>query len=745
MRIRSVFPFILLLVIARVAHAGPVSGRVVDPDGRAVANVRVWIAGAAAPVQTTTDPQGRFTLSAPAGCRCELRASAEGFRAEPITFEATDAPRDIGAIALSVSAIAESLVVSATQVEIPLSQASSSITVITGDELRERQIVTVADALRAVPGLTVLRTGSAGALTSVFPRGGESDYTLVYVDDVQVNAFGGGMDFAHLSSTNIDRIEVVRGPQSALYGSNAIGAVVRIITRNGGPARGDASFEGGSFGTTRASASGSGTSGDWFWGGGVDRLDSNGFNGQTSAAGETVSNDDYGRTQVEGTGGWRNNAGASVRAQLMFGRDERGFPGPFGSNPVGLFTGIDTISRGSNDRWGASLGATAPSGARVRTRGELTWNSIDSDFTSPYGTSQSGSRRLTARGQADIAGARGVDFSAGAEFQRERGTSSYILDNTGEIPIERYVVGIFGEGRFNAADRLFATAGVRVENIHRDPVGALNDAYFPRPAMDADTVTAVNPKIGVAFQLRTVRGSETKLRSSFGTGIRPPDAFELASTDNPALKPERSRSFEFGIEQAFAAGHASVDAAWFHNTFDDLIVAVGRFVESSRYRTDNISNARAKGLELGATARHRAASTDLQARVTYTLLDTEILAVDNSGDAPAPFTVGQRLINRPRHQWAIDAAMTHGRATAWLRGGGRGDVLAVEPSWGTSGGLFNAAGYNVWNAGASWRVARQLELFGRIENLFDRRYEEVYGFPALGRGAFAGLRVLSRE
>ena len=89
--------------------------------------------------------------------------------------------------------------------------------------------------------------------------------------------------------------------------------------------------------------------------------------------------------------------------------------------------------------------------------------------------------------------------------------------------------------------------------------------------------------------------------------------------------------------------------------------------------------------------------------------------------------------------------MTHGRATAWVRGGGRGDMLSVDPSFGTFGGLFDASGYDVWNAGASWRIARQLELFGRIENLFDRRYEEIYGFPALGRGVFAGLRVLSRS
>lgn len=748
MRFRSISQSLFLSLIffgfVQPANAGPVTGRVIDPDGRPVANARVWIAGAGASVHTTTtNAQGEFTLTAPDACRCEVRASAEGFRAEPVAVETSAAARDIGAITLSVSAISETLVVSATQVEIPLSQASSAITVITGAELRERQVTTVADALRAVPGLTVLRFGSAGALTSVFPRGGESDYTLVYVDGIQVNAFGGGMDFAHLAVDNIDRIEVVRGPQSALYGSNAIGAVVRIVTREGGPMRGDASVEGGSFGTIRVSASSSGTAKGWSWGAGADRLASDGFNGQRSAAGDEIQNDRYERTEVGASGGWRNSAGASFRSQVRFSRDDRGFPGPFGSNPAGLFSGIDAKSRGTNDRWSASVGATAPSGQRVRTHGQITWNTIDSDFTSAFAGSESGSRRVTVRGQTDIAVASGIDVSAGAEFQRERATSSYITDNTGAIPIERSVAGYFGEARFNVANRFFATGGLRVDDIHRDPIGALADQYSPRPSMAADTVMSVNPKIAAAFQARAVQGSETKLRASAGTGIRPPDGFELAFTDNPSLKPERSRSVEAGIEQAFAAGHGGVEATWFHNTFDDLIVAVGRFVESSRYRTDNISNARTKGLEVATTMRKRAAGAEVQARVTYTLLDTEILAVDRASTAPSPFTVGQALLNRPRHQWAIDAGATHGRATAWIRGGGRGRMLSVEPSWGISGGLFSADGYNVWNAGASWRVSRQLEVFGRMDNLLDRRYEEVFGFPALGRGAFGGLRVLS--
>jgi outer membrane cobalamin receptor len=744
--VRSIFRLISIVAVvssvSAAAYAGPVTGRIIDPDGRPVAAARVLLIGSGITVaDTSTNGRGEFSLQAPDSGRYELRVGAEGFRAEPVVVDASARPRDIGSVSLSVSALSETLVVSASQVEIPLSQASSAVSVLTGAELRDRQVATVADALRQVPGLAVARAGSAGALTSAFPRGGESDYTLVYIDGVQVNAFGGGFDLAHLSTTNVDRIEFVRGPQSSLYGSNAIGGVVRIVTRDGGALRGNASIEGGSFRSTRVAAESSGTAGEWSWGGGVDRTASDGFNGQRTAAGEEIGNDHYERTEVGGAGGWRRTSGAAIRGDVRFARDNRGFPGPFGSNPAGIFTGVDRVSHGTDDRWSASVGGIVPAGPRIRTQGQIAWNVIDSAFTSPFGSSASGSHRFTARGQTDFEAAPALSASLGAEFQRERGTSSYITDNAGEIPIERWVAGYFGEARWNAANRLFATAGVRLEDIHRGTVGPLDDEFSPRPALPADDVVSVNPKVAAAYYVRTTAGSQTKVRASAGTGIRPPDAFELAFTDNPSLRPERSRSFETGIDQSVAGGRGLVEATWFRNSFDDLIVAVGSFTGSSRYRTDNISNARASGLELAGTIRARAAGFGLQGRLTYTFLDSEILAVDSAEAAPSPFTAGQSLLNRPRHQWALDAGLSRGRVSGWIRGGGRGRVLAVEPSYGTFGGLFDADGYSVWNAGASWRLSRRLELFGRVENLFGREYEEVFGFPALGRAATAGLRI----
>ncbi len=737
------------LVTTSMVFAGPVAGRVLDPSGRAVPRARVLlIAGTTVVERTLTDAAGAFRIVTPDEGRFELRVAADGFRAEPVPIEARSAPHDIGQIALEVSAVSESLVVSAAQVDIPLSQASSSVTVLSGAELENAQIRTAADALRQVPGLAVARNGGLGALTGVFPRGGESDYTLVFVDGIQVNAFGGGFDFSHLSANAIDRIEIVRGPQSALYGSNAIGAVVRIVTRRDGPPRAEGAIEGGSFGTSRLAASSSGSSGGWFWGGGAERLASDGFNGHRTAGGEIVGNDRYVRDEAGGSGGWRNDTGLSIAGELRFEHDDRGFPGAFGSNPAGIFTGIDTVSRGRDDRWSGSVSTTVPSGRRVRTHGIVTWNSIAGTFVAPSflspaetSVSESGSRRLTARAQTDVALRAGLDLSAGVEFERERATSTYITDDSGQIPIERSVAGYFGEARWSALNRLFVTGGLRVEDIRRDRVGPLNDPFSPRPPMPADSVVSVNPRIGASYYLRTAAGWQTKVRAAAGTGIRPPDGFDIAFTDNPSLKPERSRSVEAGVDQTLGDGRAHVEATWFSNTFDDLIVAVGKFIESSRYRTDNISNARAKGLELAATVRQRAGSIDVQARVGYTRLDTAILAVDRGGAAPPPFEAGQPLLQRPRHQWSLDVSATAGRWNVWARGGGRGRVLAVEPTYGTYGGLFTAPGYDVWNAGSSWTVTHQLGLFARVENLFDRRYEEVFGFPALGRAATVGVRV----
>jgi outer membrane receptor protein involved in Fe transport len=486
----------------------------------------------------------------------------------------------------------------------------------------------------------------------------------------------------------------------------------------------------------------------WQWGASAERLSTDGMTGRTTPTGVRVENDDYDRHSLAGSLAWQRAPGAaSLRGDVRYSRDERGFPGPFGSDPGGTFEGIDTVSRGTNANWLSSVGGTVPLSPRVGVRGLLTYGHFDGDFASAFGDSESLSRRATARAQADIAAGHGLDVSAGFEFLRERAGSTFITAvGTAPVPVKRSVAGAFVEARWTEASRVFVTGGVRIDRIARSLLEADPDGFSARPLLGSDTVVSANPKISAAWFVRDATGTFTKLRASAGTGIKPPTGSEIASTDNPSLKPERSRSVEGGVDQALAGGRALVEATAFINNFDDLIVAVGSFKESSRYRTDNIANARTRGLELGFGTRTRPASgVDLQTRTAYTFLDTEVLAVDRAGTAPPPFKVGDPLLRRPRHVVSASVLMTAGRATAFLEGGGRSRALDVDPSFGTFGGLFYAPGFTSWRAGGAYRLHSSLEIFARIDNLFDRSYEEILGFPALGRSAIAGLRVAARR
>jgi outer membrane cobalamin receptor len=636
-----------------------------------------------------------------------------------------------------VPAVTETVIVSAALVDQPLSRTPDSVTVISGRDLQSRQQFTLGAALRSVPGITVQQSGGPGTLTSVFTRGGESDYTLVLIDGVRANAFGGGIDLSQVPLEDVERIEVVRGPQSALYGSDAIGGVVHVITRSGGRPSAQAQLEGGSRDMRRASGATTGEVNGVRWQLGANYFEDAGFTG-TAANGKAVSNDDAQARQASGSIGWRHaTIGTDVQASLLYVDTDRGSPGAYGSDPAKRFSGPDLVSRGKTKRNGGGLRWVQPwfgAGSRVRQRVEFDAADYDLTFKSAFGTSEGNTHRAHARVQTDVSASAALGFSGGFEWLGERGGSTFITaGSAGAIPVKRGVLGMFGEARWHAGDRATITAGLRGERITRHALPGDPLAFTPRPDFPEETITSVNPKIAASF-----RAGGTRLRGSFGTGIRPPDAFEIAFTDNSGLKPERSTSGELGVTQTLAGGAVQLDATAFINRYTDLIISVGRNLTGvSRYRTDNISNARARGLEASAAAR-LAAGVDI--RAAYTFLDSEILAVSGAGSAQAPFAIGDALIRRPRHQGSLDAAWSHGRGSAFLQVIVRGTALDIEPAFGASGGLFQNHGHTVANLGGSWRPLRSVELFARVLNLFDRSYEEVLGYPAPGRTAYAGAR-----
>jgi outer membrane receptor protein involved in Fe transport len=477
-------------------------------------------------------------------------------------------------------------------------------------------------------------------------------------------------------------------------------------------------------------------------GGAAERLTSAGYTGVAPATGELVTNDDSQATQGTVSGGWSRAGGTDIRGTVNLSSSDRGFPGPFGSNPIGAYTAVDRVSRGKTTTQQYGGRWLQPLSARARQSTSASYFDLSSDFTSDYGLSASASTRFDLRTQTDVSISSAASVSAGIEGQRERATSTFITaDASGPVPIWRSIFGAFGELRIQPTGRLSLTAGLRAERIERDQLDQNLDPYSPRPAFGVDVRTAVNPRASAAFFLPNVPGDRgwMKLHAAAGTGIRAPDALEIAFTDNPGLKPERSRSVEAGVDQALFGERVVASATAFFNRYEDLIVAVGPAIaNASQYRTDNISNAQAAGVELSAALRP---ARGFDARVSYTFLSTEILAVDSLGVAPAPFQVGDPLLRRPRHQASFDLTWTRGPLVAFARLGSRGRTLDVEPTYGTYGGLFENPGFTVADAGATYRLARIVELFGRVGNLFDTHYEETFGFPALGRNAMLGVRV----
>ena len=740
---------VVYLCALSAAAAATISGHVTDPDGRPTLGTRVVAAGQLGIVrEAITDERGRFHLADLDAGRYELHALRDGFRTDPLVVELAPTDAREVSIALRLSAVAESIVVTAAQVDQPRSRTTDSVTIIGSDELRTRQVETVSDALRGVAGLTVTQSGGRGGIAALFPRGGESNFTLVLIDGVRVNSFGGGFDFAHLPIAEVERIEIVRGPQSAIHGSDAIGTVVHVVTRQGGAIGTEATIEGGGFGTTRIAVATAGSTKGWSWGTAVERLSSDGFRGLAPATGERVSNDDYRRTDLSASAAWRHPRGSGLRTHFRIGTHDRGFPGPFGSNPAGFFAGVDRVSRGTDDTRSATVSLTHPWTSAVQQRVDFSVFDLDSEFASPFGVSESGTRRFDFRAQTDAAWPHGISATVGVEIQRERAHSSFIRDADAQItPVRRQVIGSFGEARLAVADRLFLTGGLRIEHIKRETLEADPLAFQPRPFFASDVVVSANPKLSAAFFVQPPDRRErawTRLRVGAGTGIRPPGAFEIAFTDNPNLKPERSRSLDAGVEQAVLSGALIVELTAFANRYDDLIVAVGRAAQdTSHFRTDNISNARSRGVELSGAWRTR---WGLEGRATYTWMTAEIMALDRvAGVAPPPFEVGDVLLRRPRHQGSLDMAYSGPRFTSFLRVGARGRILDVEPSFGTFGGLFHSPGYSVVDTGGAFVVRPGIELTFRIQNLFDRAYEETLGYPALGRSAIVGMRLAHRR
>jgi outer membrane cobalamin receptor len=717
----------VLVSVAAFADAGQVAGIVVDSSGRPVprALVQVMTRDGATASSIFTEADGSFHVStAPAGCR--LQASLSGFQPASVDCR-TDAPVKL---TLGVAPIAEQIVVSATRTEAPAGQVASAVTVFDAAEIERRQEPPLADLLRGAPGTHVVRVGAPGSVTSLFVRAGESNYTKVLLDGIPLNEPGGAFNLSNVTTENLERVEFVRGANSALYGSDAMTGVIQLLTRRGARARPDVRLgvEGGSFSTARALAGVSARAGRFDY-----SADVAGFSTDNQ-----VANNRFRNTTLSGSGGAALGHGATLRA---IGRAERGRTGIPGQSAFGR-PDLDAFFRRHDAVWGTSFDQSAGAFHQRATYGLASSHQASTNLhldppytptfegrTAPFEfsdflyDSRTDLRRHHASYQADgtIVAAAGTHVdTALVDWDGERATLRDALAGT-SVPASRNNVGVTLQHQA-LWPRVFVTAGVRVEH-------------------NASFGNATVPRLAVAWYVR--KGTEaigaTRISANAGRGIKEPTILQSFSPNpfflgNPDLLPERARALEAAIEQRFARDRVRLDVVWFDNRYRNIIAT--RTVSFSPYRSQyfNIGLTSARGAELSADV---ALVSGFRAKTGYTFTDSKIL--ESTSSSPV-FKAGNWAFRRPRHAGFVDLAWSGGRASIDLSGSLIGqrvdsDFSSLVPA------MVSNGRYAQWDLRAMIALTRTLSLTGAIDNLSDSRRMEPLGYPVLGRAIRFGVRA----
>ena len=705
------------------ARATELKGVVLDPTGNAIPGAQVAAFNPAGVItQQVTDDHGVFDLYiSPLYESVQLRAAAEGFATSTVAAATA-------VIRLALAPQSESVAVTASAIDAIPSQQGTQVSVVTSADLRERNEAQALDVLKTLPGMVFAQDGARGSVADLFVRGGNSNANLVLLDGVPVNSFyyGGLFDFSHIAADAIEEVQVARGPQSAIYGSYALGSVVSFETRSpeNGPAL-DVVADGGTHDENHFSLSGETMiSKGWGIAGSFSSLLSNG----------PVQNSDY-----------RNDNGLlaldhrwHTQKITIFGdfdSNDVGEPGPYGSNPVGLFPGLDLISRSKNNTstYGLHYSNELTSNLRIDLIGGIFWN--NSLYVSPYGPSFNKDLSGSAEARATYTISKVWTIAGGIVFHREEMRNTYVnTTDDADFLLRRDDLSGYLENRFTFG-KLYVNIGARYETYSMPLIPGDAYGYPARPDFPARTDSEFSPKLSAAYMVK----AGTRIHASYGTGIRPPGGSDLAFTNNPALLPEHTQSYDVGAQQYFFGNKLSLDATWFHNRYRDLIVSLGGSLEELlAYSTGNLANARAEGME--NTAQFRPTSW-LSMNASYTWLESEALSLTGStGLVQQYYYLGEPLLRRPKQSGGFVVGVRHGRADLNLVGTWRGHTLDVEPNHGASAGLFVNPGYQNVGINLNYRVLGNLTAYANLHNALDQHYEEIYGFPAPFLNVVMGLK-----
>ncbi len=619
----------------------------------------------------------------------------------------------IVALSLSQPAFAETIeaspdedviIVTAGRSEQALSQTGQSVTVLDQVRIERLQSVTVTDLLRTVPGVTINSNGGVGTVSAVNIRGANSSQTVALIDGVKINnpaSPGGGFDFGNLLTGNISRIEVLRGSQSVIWGSQAIGGVVNIITRE--PTEQveiNARGEYGSRDTAQLVGNISGAFGPVAASFGAGYFTTDGF---------SAFNTERGGVERDGYRNFGANGKVNITLSDEISVDLRGYYSD-GKTDVDGFT--PTFQFGDTPETNEAKEFVGYAGlnvalfeGRFKNRFAFAYTNVRRDnFNLDFQTfeSRGENERVEYQGILDISEMFGATF--GAEAER----SSFSATSFGSVTPEQdaTLTSFYGQLRMTPFEGLTANAGVRYDD---------HNSFGGETTIAGDIVYSPND-------------GNTAFRASYGEGFIAPSLFQLFSDfGNELLQPEASKSWEAGVTQLLVDGKLELSATVFRRNSRNLIDFISCPIQAGICNDrpfgtyDNVGRARAQGVELGVTIRP---VEELTIATNYSLIDAE------NRDT------GGTLARRPRHSvnTSVDYDWSFGLQTG-------ATITHVSSNFDNAFTTVPTPGYVLVDLRAAMPVTDNIEIYGRIENLFDEEYETIFQFGTAGRSAFAGVRL----
>ena len=590
----------------------------------------------------------------------------------------------------------EPIVVTATRLETPLDQSPASVSVVTSSDMEEKQIERVADALREVPGLSVVQTGTPGQLTSVFTRGLRSEHTQVLLDGIPINqGLQGAFNFADLTTDDIDRIEVVRGPQSTLYGPRALAGAIQIFTKVGnGPPGFSASAEGGSYDTFREAFESEGKIGQFDYSVGFSRFDTD----------NARPNNQYRLTSVIGDFGWSPEPTLRIGTLLTYSLADTGNPNTiFNPKPIDNFL---------TERWLI--------GPHIDWQPIEWWDhklivSYDHErqLNDPnqdgfVGPTRALFERTQVDYQNDIRATSWLTLTSGFYYSRVNAGQERPFVSQAFGPQPKFVsdhtdeTGVFAELNFKPWEELTFVSGGRFDHFNQ-----FGDVWTWREAASY-----------------LVRKTDTTLHASVATGFSPPSSQDKIFGNNFGLEPERALGWDVGIEQRFWNRRVLLGTTYFHNDLSNVIGFNGLF------ETLNLGSARTQGVECELRARP---VDNLELKASYTYLDAV-----NTSSRDITQLPGARLPRRPRNEAYVSASYLWCKK---LRTTVAAKFVNAREELNFGGPNFDIEDYSFVNFAAEYDFSPHLTIYGRIDNLTNEHYSEVFGFPALGRAVYGGAKV----